>query len=192
MSIISREYVELEPLPPDECLALADTQGESPETVAPVHVLRRGLCSAYVVGEPTRFDAAIVIHNSIPEEPFGFGDDARALWNILEPLKGWRVVDVSQAVAPKLGALIREAIGKRVTYYGDVYHTLTGSAAEHSHPDVRRLTSDDLPLFNAAPSQLQGDGFGSKAGLLRDGIVAGAVVDGRLVGIAHTNAITDF
>ena len=126
-----------------------------------------------------------------PAEPDGFGEDPDALWSILEPLEGWRVVDVSPSVAPKLGALIRASTGSRVAYYGDVYHTLTRPAVIHSHPDVRLLTEEDRALFDGVPDDLKPGIRGDVEIVLREGFVAGAVVDDRLVSIAHTNAITD-
>jgi len=151
----------------------------------------RGACSAYVVGQPARFKAAVVVSVDNPQEPFGFGEDPDALWSILAPLEGWRVVNVSPSVAPKLGAVIRASTGSRVAYYGDVYHTLTRPAASHSHPHVRLLTVDDRALFDGVPDDLKPGMRGDVEIVLREGFVAGAVVDDRLVSVAHTNAITE-
>jgi len=74
-----------------------------------------------------------------------------------------------------------------VRYYGDVYHTLTRPVAHFDHPWVRRLAPADLALLEAAPRQMQGAGFGSLRCLLAEGVVAGAVVEGRVVAIAHTS-----
>ena len=150
----------------------------------------RWACSAYVVGEPTRFDAAVVLLQDNMGELQGFGEDPEALWSILGPLEGWRAVAVSASVAPRLGALIRASTGSRVAYYGDVYHTLTRPVVAHSHPDVRQLTVDDRALFEGVPDDLKPGIRGDVESVLREGYVAGAVVDGRLVSVAHTNAIT--
>ena len=184
--------VGIEPihLSPAELPALARVLGDSPETAIPVHRLMRGACSAYVVGEPARFDAAVVVSHDNPGEPDGFGEDPEALWSILEPLEGWRVVDVSRTVSPKLGALIRASTGSRVAYYDDVYHTLTRPAVTYSHPDVRLLTEDDRALFDGVPDNLKPSMRGDVEIVLREGFVAGGVVNNRLVSVAHTNAIT--
>ncbi len=178
-------------LSPDELPELAHALGDSPETAIPVSRLMRGACSAYVVGEPTQFQAAVIMSHDNPGEPDGFGEDPKALWAILEPLEGWRVVDVSRTVAPKLGALIRSSTGSRVAYYGDVYHTLTRPAVAHSHSEVRLLTEDDRALFDGVPDDLKPGMRGDIEIVLREGFVAGAVVDDRPVSVAHTNATTD-
>ena len=186
----ARVSVQPVQLSPAELPALARVLGDSPETAIPVHRLMRGACSAYVVGEPTRFEAAVIVSHDNPGEPDGFGEDPEALWSILGPLEGWRVVDVSASVAPKLGAQIRASTGSRVAYYGDVYHTLTRPAAEHTHPDVRLFGMDDRALFYGVPDDLEPGIRGDVESVLRQGFVAGAVADDRLVAVAHTNAIT--
>ena len=175
----------------DELPALARVLGDSPETAIPVHRLMRGACTAYVVGELPQFKGAVIVSRDNPGEPDGFGEDPEALWSILEPLEGWRVVDVSPSVAPKLGALIRASTGSRVAYYDDIYHTLTRPAAVYSHPDVRLLTVDDRALFDGVPDDLKPGMRGDVEIVLREGFVAGAVADDRIVSVAHTNAITD-
>ena len=178
-------------LSPAELSELARSLGDSPETAIPANRLMRGACTAYVVGELTRFKAAVIMSHDNPGEPDGFGEDPEALWAILEPLDGWRVVDVSRSVAPKLGALIRASTGSRVAYYGDVYHTLTRPAVTHSHPHVRLLTVEDRALFDGVPDDLKPGMRGAVEIVLGEGFVAGAVVDNRVVSVAHTNAITE-
>ena len=46
--------------------------GDSPETVIPTHLLRRGLASAYVEGSVSRFNGMIVQSQSLPREPWCF------------------------------------------------------------------------------------------------------------------------
>ena len=177
------------PLDADGIRRLVDAIKETPETVIPIHLLTQGTCKAYAVGDPASSDAVVVQSDSLREEPFGIGGDALGLWALLRHLDDWIVVDVSPAVAPRLGALIRDATGKRVCYYGDVYHTLTKPAPVIDEPAVRELTRDDLGLLEAAG--VDGAGFrGALSVLLEDGAVAGAVVDGRIVGTAQTAALT--
>ena len=179
----------LRPLRPNDCQKLADSLDETPETVIPLHLLKRRLCKAYVKGEPTSFAAAVVQSNNLRGEPFGLGIDHHSLWELLRHLDSWKVVDVLPAVAPRLGALIREATGRRVCYYGDIYHTMTQRPEPFRHESVRQLTLDDLPILQAAGEN--GASFGSLRALLTEGVVAGAVVSGKVVATALTSAITE-
>ncbi len=165
---------------------LADALGDTPETVISVHALRRGYCRAYASEA-----AAIVQWDEQPGEPAGFGDDAAALWDLLQSVDGWFCVEVTTACASAVGLLIEAGTGRHVRYYGDIYYTLTVPAAPiHADAAVRLLTVADLQLLDAAPREIQGAGFGGTRALLEEGIVAGAVVDGALVAIAHTSALT--
>ena len=62
-----------------QCRVLADALGDTPETVISVHALRRGLCKAYVAGNPSRFQGVIIRAHHLPTEPTGFGADPEAL-----------------------------------------------------------------------------------------------------------------
>lgn len=164
---------------------LADALGDTPETVISVHALRRGLCRAYASEA-----AAIVQWNELPGEPMGFGDDAAALWDLLQSVDGWFCVEVTPRCAAALGPLMAAQTGRSVRYYGDIFYTLTVPAAPLHDAAVRLLTVADLPVLDAAPREIQGGGFGSIRALLEEGVVAGAIVDGALVAIAHTSALT--
>ncbi len=177
------------PLDPDGIRRLVESIKETPETVIPIHLLMQGTGKAYAVGDPASSGAVIVQSDSLREEPMGIGNDPEGLWTLLRHLDDWKVVDVSPAVAPWLGSLMRDATGKRVCYYGDVYHTLTKPAPVIDETAVRELTRDDMGLLEAAG--VDGADFrGGLPALLEDGAVAGAVVDGRVVGTAQTAAIT--
>ena len=167
---------------------LIEAIDETPETVIPLHLLTQGASKAYAVGDPASSDAVVVQSDSLRTEPFGLGDDAAGLWSLLRHLDDWTCVDVSSTVAPRLGALIREATGKRVCYYGDVYHTLTGLAPVFDEPEVRELTQADVGLPQA--DGVDGASFRGALALGDHGAVAGAVVDGQIVGTAHTAAVT--
>ena len=126
-----------------------------------------------------------------PEEPIGFGNAPEVLWGLLASIRGWTCVNVAPKCASGLGALMEGALGSPVRYMDDVYHTLTVPAVEFQSEAVRRLTLEDLPLLRSAPADVQGGGFEDTAAMLSDGFVAGAIVDGRLAGIAHVSAATD-
>jgi RimJ/RimL family protein N-acetyltransferase len=181
-----------QPLDAAGCRALADALGDSPWTVISVHLLRRGLCHAYLEGQPFSFAAAVLQWTILPDEPAAFGVDPEAMWRLLQRVRGWRVVNVDEAQAQALGAILERELDRPVRYYGDIHHVLAREPKGYTHPLVRRLTVEDAALIETAPPFLQqGRGFGGADGLLWEGIVAGAVDAGRLVAIAHTSAVTE-
>jgi hypothetical protein len=168
-----------------QCLLLADYLGDSPETVIPVHLLRQGLCRAWVSGDVQEPIGAVVQSTSLMEEPWGFGE-AEIVLQLLEYATGWWTVNVSAALAPSVGAVLERETKGRAHYYGDVYHTLTRAASSFRSPEVRRMLTDDGPLmakYMGTPTWTGSEGF--------EPIAAGAVVDGRLVGLAHVSAVTE-
>jgi len=167
-------------------LVLADALGDSPETVIPVHILRQGLCHAWVAGEPERPDAAVIQSTSLMGEPWAFGNGVEAIWRLLDYATGWRTVDAPAATAQALGAVMERETGRPARHYGDVYYTLTRPALRAGTPEVRRLRRDDEPLmahYMKTPHWSGSEGF--------EPIAAGAAIDGRLVGLAHVSAITE-
>ena len=182
----SSSYV---PLDARGCLALADTLGDTPETVISVHRLTCGFCRAYVAGDPAHFDGAIVQDNFCPTEPTGFGSDPEVLWGLLRSVEGWDCVEVASECATPLGEIIEKEIGRHVRYYGDVYYALYRPVVSFQNKAVRQLTLDDLELLGSSPEEVLS--FGSTRRLLEEGIVACAIVSGRIVSIAHTSARTD-
>jgi GNAT superfamily N-acetyltransferase len=166
--------------------------GDMPETVIAVHLLQRGLCSAYAVGGINDPDAIVIQSNNLPEEPTAFGTDAVAIFRVLHDLPVWTCVNVNSEVARQLGTFMQTELGRSVRYYGDVYHTLGRAAATFAHPAVRLLRRDDLGPMTTAPLEVQETamGFGSLERLLDEGFAAGAIVDGDLVALACTSAQT--
>ena len=173
---------------------LADALGDTPETVIPAHLLRRGLADAYVAGAAPRFDAAIVHSHSLPREPWCFGSDPAVVWGLLRPLNEWgrkaMSPNLSAELARPVAAIMERETGVQVRYYGDVYHTLTGRVNGCAAPEVRLLDLEDASLLSAYWGGSRAMGFATYEDLLTDGAVAGAVVEDRLVALAHTNAMT--
>ena len=170
---------------------LADTLGDTPETVVAVHLLRKKLCKAFVAGNPSSFSAAIVQGHFDSEEPRGFGTEARALWELLQLVEGWDCIGVNRQCAKPLGDLIEKSNGVKVRYYGDVYHSLTRPVRQFTHDHVRGLTLQDRNLIASAPIEIQGSGYENTETMLSEGIVAGAIDADQLVSIAHTSGVTD-
>lgn len=179
------------PLYPALYPAFAAALGDTPETAMDLHQILLGRCRIYVAGELPAFDAAVVQIDDNPAELNGYGSDPVALDRLLQQVQGWYCVLVAPPLAEPLSALLQARLGGNVRHYGDVeYVAPEEGLVRHAHPDVRLLTPADLPLLQAA-SELQGKGFGGPAPLLERGVASGAVVDGALVALAHTCAITD-
>ena len=173
---------------------LADTLGETPETAKQAHLLRHGLADAYVIGLEPYFDGVIVQSHSLRHEPWCSGRDAAAVWALLRPLNDWGRLcmspDVSAELAYSLTSLIEDDTDLKVRHYGDVYHTASGRVRSLAATGVRLLNIHDVGLLSAFRRSHRGTGFATLEDLLTEGVAAGAVVEGRLVALAHTNAIT--
>ena len=180
-------------LGPRERGVLAGALGDTPETVMAIHRLRRGLARAVIAGLPHRPRAAIVQAYSLPQEPAAYGDDPESIWSLLRELDGWISVHVALALGPPLTNLIETATGRPRELSQEIYSILDQPVTALTHPSVRRLTADDLPLLEAATAELRMHGwrFGSAAALLEEGFAAGAVVDDWLVSVAFTSARAD-
>ena len=178
-------------LNPADFAELADTLGDTPETVVSVHLLRKKLCKAFVAGSPSSFSAAIVQGHFDSEEPMGFGTEVRALWELLQLVEGWDCINVNRQCAKPLGDLIENSNGVKVRYYGDVHHSLTRPVQLFANNHVRELTTQDRNLIASAPIEIQGGGYEDMEMMLSEGIVAGAIDAGQLVSIAHTSGVTD-
>jgi hypothetical protein len=170
--------------------ALTDMLGDTPETLISVHLLRRGLCRVYVAGDPAHFEGVIVQATARPAEPTGFGSDANVLWALLPDVEGWDCINVSADCARPLGNLLRRETGVAVRYLDDVYHTLTEAAPMFRNEAVRLLEEADLDLLASAGPELRASCWDSVEGLLAEGIVACAIVEGRIVATALTAART--
>ena len=179
------------PIDPEQCRILAGVLGDAPETVISVHLLQRGLCYAYVAGEPKDFQVAVVQGAFDPAEPMIFGEDTELIWELLQAVPGWDCINVKTEIAAAMGEIIERETGRKVRYYGDVYHVLSRPATRFANDAVRRLLIDDWKLLERAPAELRGAGFESKQAMLTEGVVAGAIVDDELVAIAHTSARTE-
>ncbi len=111
-----------------------------------------------------------------------FGSDSAELWPLLQRIPGWDCVHCTAEMAAVLGPRLERELATPVRYLGDVYFTLQGPAHPQEHSAVRRLTEVDLALLEESPSELHPVGFGSLLAALSGGIVAGAIIDGTLVG----------
>jgi RimJ/RimL family protein N-acetyltransferase len=180
-------------LEPSESEALIRALGDTPQTVIAVHQLRHGLCEAYVEAGPGRHDAVVLRPSRPSDELVGFGTDADSLCRVLRVVSDWSCVCVEGGIARRLGPILEADLGRPIRYLMDIYHTMERPVVAGSHPSVRYLTGEDLDLLMEAPPDIQAAflGFGTFERLLEAGIVAGAVVEGELVAVASTWAVSE-
>jgi RimJ/RimL family protein N-acetyltransferase len=179
-------------LDPPECEALIGALGDTPETVIATHQLRYGLCEAYAEAGSGRHDAVVLRPSRPSDELVGFGRDVESLGRVLRGLPAWSCVSVEDGTARQLGPILESGLGRPIRYIMDIYHTLNRPVAAGSHPSVRYLTGEDLDLLTSAPLAIRGAclGFGSLERLLEAGVAAGTVIDGELVAVTSTWAVS--
>jgi len=180
-------------LDPSEREALIRALGDTPESVIAVHQLRHSLCEAYAEAGSGRHDAVILRPSRPSDELVGFGMDAESLGRVLRGLDGWSCVCLEDGIARRLGPILEAQLGRPVRYIRDIYHTLERPVVAGSRPSVRYLTGEDFDLLRAAALDIRGAclGFGTFERLLEAGVVVGAVVDGELVAVASTWAVSE-
>jgi predicted GNAT family acetyltransferase len=168
---------------------LLATLVENRETVISIHVLKRGECNIYPSGDRHHTSVAILQSKDLPSEPVAFGSDVNAIWQQLIHVKGWQCVLVDKEVALPLGEIISSQLKTKVSFLDDVYHVPYGQVLSFESESVRRLTSEDLTLLETLPHEAQPIGFwGDLRTSLREGLVAGAIVNGEVVATSFVAA----
>ena len=163
---------------------------ESPETVISIHVLTRGDCNVYMSGDRPSKAVAVLQARGWASEPTGFGSDADVLWQALAQVKGWDCVLVDKDVAPPLGGIISRRLDTPVRLLDDIYHVPGGEVAPFEDVSVRRLALDDLTLLEGLPTEAQPIGFwGDLQTSLTEGLIAGAIVEGKVVATSFVAAL---
>lgn len=165
---------------------LADVLPDTPETVIATSQLRADRAQAWVDRWP-HWQTAVVEDLGQPGEPMLFGHPAAWAAGLFAQFTHWICLNVAQGDAAVMARLMGEQLQRPLRHKDDVYHTLTGPVSAVSHPDVRCLTSGDVPLLAAAPALIRGP---DPARLLQERFAAGAIVDGAVVAIAQNYAIS--
>ncbi|KPK59221.1 MAG: hypothetical protein AMK73_08765, partial [Planctomycetes bacterium SM23_32] len=168
--VVRETDIAVKALPEEALRHLASALGDRPETCLCTHVLRRGPCDAYVLGDPSRPAVAVIESPIWPGELITFGADAAALWAIVRRLTGWRILQADPTASGELADLIAHDTGGRIRTYDEVYNTLSGPAPVVHNDACRRLTAEDVGM-PGAPLFL--------GEVLECGVAAGVVVDGR-------------
>jgi ribosomal protein S18 acetylase RimI-like enzyme len=163
---------------------------EKPEHTVSIHQLRNDLARAWIIGKPDNFRAAIVQWTMLLEEPIAFGDDAAATWQILKTLSGWDNVQVSQTIATSLRPLMQAELHSRIESYDDIYYMLqtplTTIPMCAENVTVRLLNPSDIGMVKARSELAYPLVLKSIEATLCSAVVAGAIVDGKLVGFAES------
>lgn len=173
---------------PAEYPLLARALGDSPATVIPLHQLHTHQATAWYSGPPAAPHALVIQANP---EPTAFGNDAAAVYAILQQLPHWFCVECAAELAKDLQNHLMAA-GRPSVLYADIYYTLRGPLGTLPPPvlPVRLLTSDDLPVWLDAPPEFHNLGFATPQAVLEQGWAAGAFAGGKLVALAHTSALS--
>jgi len=162
---------------------------ENPETVISIHVLARGDCNVYMSGDQRPGSVAVLQPKELPSEPTGFGSDANALWQELTQAKGWQCILVDKEIARPLGEIISSQLKTSVSFLDDIYHIPRGQVLPFENESVRWLMLDDLAVLETLPPEAQPIGFwGDLRTSLTKGLVAGAIVEGKVVATSFVAA----
>jgi RimJ/RimL family protein N-acetyltransferase len=162
---------------------------ENPETVISIHVLTRGDCNIYMSGNQRPWPVAILQSKELPSEPIAFGSDPNAIWQELTQVRGWQCILVDKGVAPPLGEIISSQLKTRVSFLDDVYHVPREQVLSFQDKPVRQMTIEDLTQLEALPPEARPIGFwGDLRTSLTEGPVAGALVEGKVVGTCFVAA----
>ena len=171
-----------------KCQILAEALGDTPETVGSVHVLRRGLCNAYVSGTADEPTAAVVQSDFCTGEPVGFGGSPEPLWYLLTMVEGWDCFLVPSQCSRRVAELMQAHTRRQVGFIDDVNFQLDRPANRFRNPSVRLLTPQDSVLLSAAPQEVAGSGYRDIEEFLAQAIAAAAIVEGAIVSLAYTTS----
>jgi GNAT superfamily N-acetyltransferase len=164
---------------------------EKPEHTVSIHQLRNDLAQAWVLGKPDDFQAAIVRWSGLPEYPLAFGEDATAIWHILRTLQNWEQIQISQTVAPQLSAVMQAELNTPIAQSNLLYFTQKAPLTIPPHDEsvtIRILTESDIDIVKATPMDAQPLILKTLEATLRDEVVAGTIVDDRLIGFSESRA----
>ena len=177
------------PIDQDGCRRLADAIGHDEQASA--GFLRKGEAKAFVEGDPAQPAGAIIQWDCLPAEPVGVGSDPGILYEILQSVDGWTAVDVDYEVAEPLGKLIEERTGRGVHYVESLDFELRQPVKVVRHELVRELGAADASLFDEPIVADFKQNFGIDPREHLGGSAAGAIVDGRAIGLVAGGNVGD-
>jgi GNAT acetyltransferase-like protein len=178
----------ISPLSEAEGIRLAETLPVTPNFTIVYSGLREGIDRAFVAGPLENPRAVIVQHRSVPTEPDFFGPDAEAAWSLLSRIPGWDCVVGSTEDIARLTPILERELRLPPRALGDLYYILETPPRPQAHPSVRLLGVEDVPLLERAGAEMAIGGYRTYEEVVTKGVVAAAVVDGRIVARADNSA----
>jgi GNAT superfamily N-acetyltransferase len=180
----------LSALTPAERADLLVWLGDTPFTALTAGQVARGLCRAYVVGDPAAPEMAVVHPAAEPSEPIAFGTDTSALWTLLSRIPGWDCVNVPSGMAGEVASLLEKRIGAPTRAVSERYYLLDHQPSASPTAAARRLGPGDLDLVRDSDPLFRPFfvGHGDVLGTLTEGVVAGILRGDRLASAVTTSA----
>lgn len=173
------------PLDRVQMFAAARWLGDRPQTVVAAHALASGRCQAWCVGDAGDPRALLVRAHWVPSEPYAFGRDAPAVVDLLLAIGGWTCVNVGGSLVETMPDELQRRTGHQVQRLGDLYHVLLRSGQRFTDPSVRLLGQDEVDLLFAAGPPVGPADRRTASTILREGVCAASVIDGRVVSRVH-------
>jgi len=169
---------------------LAEGLGASAFTAIASHELLARHGTALYLGNPDHPRALMVFPYNAEDEPVAFGQDPEAIWRLARTADGWGCLNVPAAMASPVQSLMARDLGTSIRLYRDLYFALETPVHLHAHPAVRLLTPQDAALLAEADEPLSAPGVTAQErdNLLAQGLIAGAIIEGKLVALAYATA----
>jgi RimJ/RimL family protein N-acetyltransferase len=177
----------LEPLSPSEAVRLAENLPVDPYCVLEYGYLRHGIDRAFVDGPLEDPKAVVIQHRNVQGEPVYSGKYPEAGWRLLSRLPGWFCVNGSTEDMTRLVPILQREIRLPFRWLGDMFYTLEAPPQPYSNPWVRRLGMEDIPLLQRTTPKIW-SGYQTFEESLTEGIMAAAIVEGRIVSVADNSA----
>ncbi len=170
---------------------LADALGDSPETALPVHSLRKGCGQVYMAGDLPDFKAVIIEDYDVGPELLAYGSDVESFLQILAEITEWEALNASGAIGRELASAIQVHLKIDCHTVDDIYQVPSGPVAIVPNPDVRLLTTDDIPLLDATPEDIRLGFEEDLRVVLAEEAVAAAIADGMIVATGSTYGLAE-
>ena len=104
-------------------------------------------------------------------------------------MRGWKVVEVSSALADGIAAKLAAELNTTIDQFRDLFFTLHEPPAAFDHPSIRELTHEDVDLYvRSAPAHRDADE--AKLTILEGSPVVAAMIDDLVACTVELNVRT--